>query len=237
MAVFLLIHGAWHGAACWHRVAPLLSDRGHEVVTPDLPGHGEDKTPLEALSLDAYVERVGESLATAPEPAIVLGHSQSGMVVTRAAERYPERFRMAVYLAAFLTRSGQSIVNVLRENNLKLPLPYLNVSPDRSYTTAKLEAMREYLYHDCPADELVRAETFLSPEPMSLSMESVTTTGKYESVPRAYMECLRDRAIPLPVQRAMYTAVPCDRVVSLDTGHLPHIAAPEQFVAALAFLT
>ena len=37
VATFLLIHGACHGAWCWEAVAPLLHERGHEVVAPDLP--------------------------------------------------------------------------------------------------------------------------------------------------------------------------------------------------------
>ena len=40
MSRFVLVHGAWHGAWCWQRVAPLLVARGHRVVTPDLTGLG-----------------------------------------------------------------------------------------------------------------------------------------------------------------------------------------------------
>jgi pimeloyl-ACP methyl ester carboxylesterase len=43
MATFVLIHGAWHGAWCWERVAPLLVAEGHRVLAPDLPGMGADR--------------------------------------------------------------------------------------------------------------------------------------------------------------------------------------------------
>ena len=45
MATFVLVHGAWHGAWCWDKVVPLLEAKGHTVVAPDLPGHGDDETP------------------------------------------------------------------------------------------------------------------------------------------------------------------------------------------------
>ena len=45
LSTFVLIHGVWHGAWCWDKVAPLLEQAGHEVVRFDLPGHGEDRTP------------------------------------------------------------------------------------------------------------------------------------------------------------------------------------------------
>ena len=41
MATFVLVHGAWHGAWCWRRVARLLAKNGHEVFTPTLTGVGE----------------------------------------------------------------------------------------------------------------------------------------------------------------------------------------------------
>ena len=37
MATFVLLHGAGSDPWYWHLVAPELRDRGHDVVTPDLP--------------------------------------------------------------------------------------------------------------------------------------------------------------------------------------------------------
>ena len=37
MATYVLIHGAGSDGWHWHRVAPLLRERGHDVVAPDLP--------------------------------------------------------------------------------------------------------------------------------------------------------------------------------------------------------
>ena len=37
----MLVHGAWHGGWCWHRVADRLRQAGHRVFTPTLTGVGE----------------------------------------------------------------------------------------------------------------------------------------------------------------------------------------------------
>jgi hypothetical protein len=37
MARFVLVHGGWHGGWCFRRVAKELTDRGHDVATPDSP--------------------------------------------------------------------------------------------------------------------------------------------------------------------------------------------------------
>ena len=41
MATFVLVHGAWHGAWCWRRVARLLTHSGHDVFAPTLTGLAE----------------------------------------------------------------------------------------------------------------------------------------------------------------------------------------------------
>lgn len=62
MADFLLIHGAWHGAWCWREVAARLEVRGHTATAIDLPGHGEDRSPPESVTLQNYVTCVVEAL-------------------------------------------------------------------------------------------------------------------------------------------------------------------------------
>ena len=43
MATFVLIHGAFSGAWRWEKIIPLLNKAGHQVIAPDLPGHGNNK--------------------------------------------------------------------------------------------------------------------------------------------------------------------------------------------------
>jgi pimeloyl-ACP methyl ester carboxylesterase len=73
VATFCLIHGAWHEPSCWDELTPLLMERGHEVLVPDLPlqdpGAGfEDRIrpALEAIDgVDGSLAIVGHSQGTA----------------------------------------------------------------------------------------------------------------------------------------------------------------------------
>ncbi|MDP7392455.1 MAG: hypothetical protein QGH07_11535 [Alphaproteobacteria bacterium] len=56
MAQFPRTHSACYGAECWPLITLLLKAAGHAVSAPNLPGHGADKTPMAALSLDLYAD-------------------------------------------------------------------------------------------------------------------------------------------------------------------------------------
>ena len=79
---FVLVHGGWHGAWCWERVVASLRNQGHNVVAPDLPAHGADRTPLVNRPYERYVPKICETLDSLDDRAILVGHSSGGMIIT-----------------------------------------------------------------------------------------------------------------------------------------------------------
>jgi pimeloyl-ACP methyl ester carboxylesterase len=59
------------------------------------------------------------------------------------------------------------------------------------------------------------------------------TPARFGRVPRTYIHCSRDIALPLFVQEQMVAASPCETVLTLATGHSPFFAAPEQLAEML----
>ncbi len=104
MSTFVLVHGGWSGGWTWEKVVPLLEEAGHQVEAPDLPGHGDDRTPIPQVSLQGYADRICRVLDAQPEPVVLVGHSSGGLVISQAAEQRPDKVKMLVYLAAFLLR-------------------------------------------------------------------------------------------------------------------------------------
>ncbi len=91
MSTFVLVHGAWHGGWCWQLSAPMLEQVGHRVLTLDLPGLGDDTTPVQNITLAAYSEAVARVVNAQPEPVILVGHSMGGVAITQAAELLPRK--------------------------------------------------------------------------------------------------------------------------------------------------
>src|SRR5579863_452574 len=109
MSRFVLIHGAWLGSWCWDDVARRLESLGHDVETPELPGHGGDPTPVSVITLQSYVDAVADEME---QDAVLVGHSMAGIVISTLAEQKPESISSLIYLAAYLLRPGESIVKV-----------------------------------------------------------------------------------------------------------------------------
>src|SRR3984893_17159905 len=91
MSQFLLIHGAFHGAWCWHKAIPELEKHGNRAQAIDLPGQGQDQTPLGNVTLDTMVDRIVTALTTLAGPVGLVGHSLAGMVISATAEKAPDR--------------------------------------------------------------------------------------------------------------------------------------------------
>jgi pimeloyl-ACP methyl ester carboxylesterase len=71
VATYALIPGAWHGAWCWERVTPVLTEAGHRVVAVDLPC--EDAALGCAAYRDIALEAIGDA-----DDLVVVGHSAGG---------------------------------------------------------------------------------------------------------------------------------------------------------------
>ena len=229
MARFVLVHGAWHGGWCYDRLVPALAALGHRVATGDLPGHGDDPAPPTQVTLDHYVARVGEWLAAEPEPAFLLGHSMGGMVITQAGEAHAPRIRALIYLCAFLPTSGQALLHFPVSPDLGAQLV---IERESGVSRIRPEGARRVFYGDCSDADADAARERLCGQPLDPIRTPVTTGARFESLPRHYVECLQDRAVPLELQRQMHAALPC-RVHTLDAAHSPFYSMPEPLAELL----
>lgn len=237
MSAYVLVHGAWHGGWCWDQVTPLLERDGHSVAAPDLPGHGDDRTPAAEVTLPAYVDRVCEALASVDEPAVLVGHSMGGIVISQAAEQCPERVKTLVYLAAFLLPDGQTVGDVMGGNEGSMLPPFVVRGPEQGTSTVKDEGLTDAFYHDCSPEDVAFARARLVPQAAAPAAVPLRLTeARFGSIPRVYIECLQDRAIVPALQRRLYTALPCARVLTLDSSHSPFFSQPAALAAMLMSL-
>lgn len=234
MSTYLLVHGAWHGGWCWRKVVPLLEARGHTVLAPDLPGHGEDKTPTAAVTLKSYADRVCEVAGAQTEPVILAGHSMGGVVITQAAENCPDRVAAMVYVTAFLPRNRDSLATWARQDRESMVNPSTMEPRSEGSVGLRSGSAREAFYLQCEDDDVAFAQSRLVDQATApFGTPVATTPERWGRIPRYYIECVRDRAITLEWQREMQRHSPCRQTFSIDTDHSPFLSAPDQLAAIL----
>lgn len=234
MSKFVLVHGGWHGAWCWDKVVPLLEQSGHEIVTLDLPGHGGDETPAAEVTLQGYADRVVEALDAQAEPVVLVGHSLGGVAISQAAEQRPGKIEKLVYLCALLLPSGKSASESTQEDSDSIIFNDVEVQADLGRILLGEKGMKEALYHDCPEEDFEKARRLVSPQAMAPLGTPITVTGaNFGSVRRTYVRTAQDRVLSPALQEKMLAELPCEKVVSMSTGHMPFFAAPEELAGNL----
>ena len=220
---FVLLPGAGGESWYWHLVASRLRERGHEVVSPDLPA-GDD----------------GAGLAEYAEAALdAIGDRKDLVVVAQS---------MAAFFAPLLC--GRADV---RQLILVVPMiPAPGESPGEWWTSSgQLSAQREQderdgrdpdapfdvmtaFFHDVPKE--IVDETFARGEPRQSDTPfgQVWPLERWPDVPTSVIAGCRDRLLPVEFMRGLARErLGVDDVDVVDSGHLPALARPDELAELL----
>ncbi len=114
VANFVLVHGAMHGGWCWRDVRGPLRAAGHTVFTPTLTGQGDRRHLLTRdVGVKTHVDDLTNLLwfEDLHDVHLVL-HSYAGVLAGPVAAAARDRLASVTYLAAFLTHSGECLLDV-----------------------------------------------------------------------------------------------------------------------------
>jgi pimeloyl-ACP methyl ester carboxylesterase len=208
----VLVHGLWHGAWCWDGVRAALAERGVDSLAVELP--------LTDLAADTAATR--EALDRFGRPAVLVGHSYGGAVVTGAGTH--PLVRELVYVAAFQLDDGESVSRTRAGPGLpdtRLP-EAMRVSGDQVGVDPELAA--RLLYGDAAPDVATAATARLRPVGRAL-FRGVPEHVAWRTVPSTYVVCTADEAVHPALQRAM--AGRATRTVEWPCGHSPAATRPD----------
>ncbi|MFD7130828.1 alpha/beta hydrolase [Streptomyces sp. NPDC059894] len=230
--------------------APLPSG----YLLPGQPGLLTEKSPLAGVTMDDSAESVLDTLRQVRHHhrVVLVAHSAGGGPASLAAERAPQLVDALVYLSAFVPAGRPRFFDYLgspenaaaRGQSLPLGDPgelgavRINpLSPDPAY----VEELRQTHYHDTPPDRFDRWRSALGTDlPLAIPTTPVSVTApRWGRIPRTFLRCADDRALPPAVQDLMIAeadrAVPGNpfTVRTLPGSHSPFAARPRELAAAL----
>lgn len=237
---YLLVHGAWHGAWCWNKVIPIMTDKGYNVIAIDLPSHGNDTTNAENITFSDYVEKVTATANKIEGEIILVGHSMGGTVISQAAEILGKnKVCKLIYVDAFLPQNGESVSSLARmiESNLPKDSTRLSigaglvVSENGKTSTFKPEIADLLFYHDCSQSDRDFAHKNMNRQSFAPLGTPVSVSDSiYGAIPKFYILCTESRDLDKSILPAR---VKCEKVVKLKSGHSPFFSKPRQLAKLL----
>ena len=230
--VFVLVHGPWHGAKCWERVTPLLTQAGYAVHTPTLPGQGERAAEIStAITLDTHIASVCEYIESRNLRNVVLvGHSYGGVVITGVADRIAPRLKRLVYLDALIFENGQSLASIsgpvtwearmktVREQGRGVGLP--------PYPPAAFGVMN--------AEDAAWLTPQLTLQPVNTFAQPLVLRAPFgNGLPKVYIDCNLPAMAAVTPFKAKVRQSPGWTYESLASGHDAMVIVPRELAAML----
>lgn len=229
MTTYVLVHGAWHAAQVWDRVAPLLTAAGHRVVAPDLTGHGAKAHLLTPeVGLETHASDVVEAIRGQDEEVVLVGHSYAGLVISSAANQVPDRVAELVYLDAMVPEDGETAVDVMPVTAVLIEQAAVTAAPWR------IPPMPEHpapygLFGVTDPDDVAWVRSMLGDESLRCYQQPVRMDDPaLAAVPRTHIHCVGHA--PAGVERRPVTG---GRVWELDSGHDCMVTVPDALAELL----
>ncbi|KAJ5951565.1 uncharacterized protein N7479_009978 [Penicillium vulpinum] len=235
--VFVFVPGAWHAADTFDLVRDLMHKRGFATEAISTPSVGACP-PNKGLHADIeHTQAVLKEMVEAGRQIVVVNHSYGGIVGAGAVEGlgYAQRCKaglpggviMVVWMAAFVTPKGKTVMDMLGGNFL----PWMVIkSPDDGYCWSSGE--ETIFYHDMSPEEQQKAISKLKPQSQK-SFHEPAMHEPWHEMPSMYLFCDQDAAIPLPAQESFAQTLGNPVTYHVDASHSAFLSMPENVIDGL----
>ncbi len=240
MTALLLVHGGFLDRHCWDLSLPFLKDQGFVPHTVSMPGNGRDTISAFSATMAKNAKAICDKVEEIGGPVVLLGHSMGGYSISAAAEMCPGPISQMIYLSGWLPeQAGMSMLQMDKNHAdvIKGPLvePAVNWKLLRGVLQANPETCSQFLCHTATDEGIAFLRSNLHPQPIRPGLSKVAwSEARMGAIPKAYIECAEDRAIPLGGQKHFQKNATFERVVTINSDHCPFISEPEMFAKAVA---
>jgi pimeloyl-ACP methyl ester carboxylesterase len=211
----VLVHGGFVDGSGWEAVYRSLRRQGYNVTVV--------QNPTTSLADDVRATR--RALAVLDGPAILVGHSYGGVVISEAGN--DANVAGLVYIAAFAPDTGESVASLIRD-----PAPGAPVPPILPPQDGLLLLDREKFAASFAADVEPELAAFMADAQLPWGVDALqgaVTQPAWKTRPSWYLVAKDDRMIPPPAQRAMAQRAGAT-VAEVAGSHAVYVSQPDAVV-------
>ena len=213
----VLVHGGFVDGAGWEGVYKILKKRDYNVSVVQNP----------TISLEEDAKATKRVLAAQDGPAILVGHSYGGAVITEAGTH--PNVAAVVYVTAFAPDKGESVGSLIKGFPADGPAPPI-LPPQDGFLLLDKKAFPACFAADVDPEKAAFMAD--SQVPWGLGAISGTITEPaWRTKPSWYLLVTEDKMIPPDAQRAMSKRAG-SKVVEVRGSHAIYVSQP-QAVAAI----
>jgi pimeloyl-ACP methyl ester carboxylesterase len=209
-ASIVFAHGLWADGSCFSKVIPTLQAEGHQVVS----------TQNSLDTLEGDVAAVRRALGRVTTPAILVGHSQGGTIITHAGT--DDRVAGLVYIAALAPDEDETA------SGLQGQFPTTDVFSHIEVAEGRIWLLPDGI--ECFAGDLSKEEQQLvwatQGVPSADLFDQKVPGAAWKSKPSWYIVAKNDRTVNPELERFVAKRMGAT-TYEADSSHVPMLSEPE----------
>jgi pimeloyl-ACP methyl ester carboxylesterase len=218
MKNIVLVHGGFVDGAGWESVYKILKKRGYNVSVVQNP----------TISLQDDVKATKRILAAQDGPAILVGHSYGGAVITEAGTH--PNVAALVYITAFAPDKGESVGTLIKDPPPGAPVPPI-LPPQDGFLFLDKKAFPASFAGDVEPEKAA----FMADSQVPWGIEAINgaiSEPAWRTKPSWYLVVTEDKMIPPDAQRAMSRRAG-SKVVEVKGSHAIYVSQPQAVAAVI----
>jgi pimeloyl-ACP methyl ester carboxylesterase len=202
-------HGLWADGSCFSKLIPTLQTEGHEVMASQ---HGLDSLATDVAAVKACLARV-------PSPAILVGHSYGGTLITHAGT--DARVAALVYIAALAPDADETSQSLLGKFPTSPVFDHLDVPEGRIWL--KQSGVKHFAGDLPEAEQKLVYATQAAPV-ADLFNQKVEGTA-WNAKPSWYVLATQDQTVPPDLQHFVSKRMKA-ATTEVTSSHVPMLSKP-----------
>jgi pimeloyl-ACP methyl ester carboxylesterase len=213
----VLVHGGFVDGAGWEGVYKILNKNGYNVSVAQNP----------TITLEDDVKVTKRILAAQDGPAILVGHSYGGAVITEAGT--DPKVAGLVYITAFAPDKGESVGSLIQNPPPGAPVPPI-LPPEDGFLFLDQAKFPASFAGDVDPEKAAFMAASQVPWGVA-ALSGAISEPAWRTKPSWYLVVTEDKMIPPDAQRAMSRRAG-SKVAEIKGSHAIYVSQPEA-VAAL----